>query len=931
MNNPARAVLICAILALPTIAQDVKVLQSYETDADAKAWESKQKSAAPSDQHVTHGKRSLKLAGNEYMVTFRPPKDWSGYDALELDVFVDGDGPVGGTLLIGDADFLDKAKGKGSYWNRHNGSFVLRPGANTVSIPVNGLYRGEAGSRGHDLKTNIDPKQIVRVDIGFAPKAGTKVTAIYLDQLRLSKENAPEGVLAFDLGPASQTVFPGFTAIAPQTVYGKDGARADLNAATVENAARDDTFPTRLYRDAISLEGATFTADVAEKNATYHAWVVYSDLGYWGGEQAQYRNRSIFSPTEGKTVFTEDRGAAGPADFLYRFEDVEPKPGDQLWDLYVSELFKPRRFTVQSSRDGKLSLRFGADGGLSSRVAAVVLYPASIKDNGDAWVAQVEQRNRAEFEARAVFLGPKAQPLNPPEGRQSISFGFPSLEEDVTLVGSPGPAVGKMERVAAKGQRVSFTFAVRPPEVPGPPLAPKASDLKTESGATIPAAAVDIRYVHHLTRRGYNDIAYTIGGESLRPLPAGGVPAEKEVTRQFWITIAVPADAAPDRYTGRVRLGRGDVGNVIPITLDVQPFALDEPDFMMGFFGVHVPRPIAQARGDDAMRDLLRVMHEYGMNSFTGGPGVRFSGYDAVGKPILDFAAADKFMKLAREAGYTKPLIAYGGPGHIEGLHGPYVVGEVGRNWETKLGKPFGQILGEVWAAHRDHAKATNWLPVLYELTDEPRVLKQAQHQLELMKLYREHAPWVDIGGSYSVEWHKKTPFDLAVVDIFKTLNWSSLNLHTQDDLDMGKQLGKGIHIYNQGRTRYSFGAYQFAEWRKGVQSRMQWHLLALHGYQFFDLDGREPDTAMIHWGRNGILPTIHLARCREGADDFRYAVTLFNLATKKQDTPAGKEALEWLESINKQIGVNQNKRPPGFMDDETFRNECAARIRKLM
>ncbi len=35
----------------------------------------------------------------------------------------------------------------------------------------------------------------------------------------------------------------------------------------------------------------------------------------------------------------------------------------------------------------------------------------------------------------------------------------------------------------------------------------------------------------------------------------------------------------------------------------------------------------------------------------------------------------------------------------------------------------------------------------------------------------------------------------------------------------------------------------------------MQWHLLALHGYQFFDLDGREPDTAMINWTSQGIVP----------------------------------------------------------------------------
>ena len=32
------------------------------------------------------------------------------------------------------------------------------------------------------------------------------------------------------------------------------------------------------------------------------------------------------------------------------------------------------------------------------------------------------------------------------------------------------------------------------------------------------------------------------------------------------------------------------------------------------------------------------------------------------------------------------------------------------------------------------------------------------------------------------------------------------------------EKLGKEIHIYNQGQTRYSFGLYQWSEYRKGVR-----------------------------------------------------------------------------------------------------------------
>ena len=86
----------------------------------------------------------------------------------------------------------------------------------------------------------------------------------------------------------------------------------------------------------------------------------------------------------------------------------------------------------------------------------------------------------------------------------------------------------------------------------------------------------------------------------------------------------------------------------------------------------------------------------------------------------------------------------------------------------------------------------------------------------------------------------------------------------------------------------------------------------------------------MINWGRNEIIPTINLPRCREGADDFRFAVTLFNLAERKKDAADGKATLAWLEDVNQKIGVSQRNRPNGFMDDETFRATCIDYIKKL-
>ncbi|HEY3319065.1 MAG TPA: glycoside hydrolase domain-containing protein [Planctomycetota bacterium] len=936
------------ISACACAAQDIKLLDDFEQDAEIKAWDfHKESKPALSDQHVTHGQKCLKLAANGgYMSSWRLPKDWSGYDSLEVDMFNDGSEPVAGSTLIADQDW--QAKG-GTYWNRHNGGFTLKPGANTVSIPVNGLYRGEAGSRGNDLKTNINPKAIIRVDFGFRTKQ--EGASVFVDYMRLVKESRPEGIQAFDFGPPSQVLFPGFTPITWNTVFGvapasvpagRDaGATATAGLRRAKwgpNAARDDTFPTRLYQDFVEMTGEEFVVGVPD--GKYHVWVVFDDLGYWGGEQARFTKRSI--ENAGKTVWSEERS---PDDYLFHFENVEPKPGDSMWDLYMKYLFEPKRFDATST-GGQLALRFKAEGVLAGKVAAIIVYPDAKKAECEKWVTEIEARNRKEFEARAVYMGSKREPVkgsadgstrlivkDVPES--SWDYGVERLESDIDFKNGLTRSDRSLRRFGARGQRVSFTFAVQVISVLDEPGACElaSTDLKSADG-TIPASEVDLRYVHHSTKRGFNDIAYSIQPESLRPIKGGESriltpPDGSWFTRQFWITVHVPADAKPGMFSGKVTLRKGKKALDVPLTLDVLDLTLDEPDFLMGFYGFGVPAGIPEARKKTAMRELFTILKQNGMNCISGGPGIQFSGFDAAGKPQLDFAACDEYFKIAKECGFTKEFNSYGGPAMVHGLHDGYVIGETGHGWEKKTGKPFGELLKIVWSAVKEHAEKEGWPPVAYGFTDEPRVIEAAREQVELMKAYRDNVPFVKIGGSYSVQWNND-PLEKEIQNIFKTLVWSALNSHTQTDLDKAKELGKELYIYNQGTSRYSFGAYQWAEFRKGVRGRIQWHLLALHGYQFFDLDGREPDTAMINWGKNEIIPTIHLARCREGADDFRFAVTLWNMAQKKKDTPEGKAAIAWLEDVSAKIGINQSKRPDGFMDDETFRNTCVEHIKKL-
>jgi len=52
-------------------AQEVRTLLDFESPADVRVFDLKQKSASLSSEHATHGKRSLKISANEYLNTFR--------------------------------------------------------------------------------------------------------------------------------------------------------------------------------------------------------------------------------------------------------------------------------------------------------------------------------------------------------------------------------------------------------------------------------------------------------------------------------------------------------------------------------------------------------------------------------------------------------------------------------------------------------------------------------------------------------------------------------------------------------------------------------------------------------------------------------------------------------------------------------------------
>jgi len=422
---------LAALLPLGGLADETKVVCDFDTDAAVRQWDYVSGAPRLVAEGVTQGQKALEIAFDPkaryhgaYVYWKRPPRDWSAYDALVLDVFNPSPQPVVASLLVADQAWKDK---NGSYWNRHNGGRALPPGRTEWVIPVRGLYRGEAGSRNNDIKRNIDPDAIVRVDFGFGKK-GTS-GRIIIDNLRFVKAAKPEGVWAFDFGPPSQSLMLGWTRVTYNTAYAKSKGYGwgPRGGTPWQGSARDTTFGTMLLQD--FCESRQFNFQVDAPDGSYRVTVFYENAGYWGGEQAKHSERRILA--NGKVAWNEPR-PDGSAHALYRFEDVEPV-GVDIWDTYMAdELAKPVVFDATAAGRG-LSLRFEADVAWGSKIAAVAVHKADDADAA-AWLDAQLKKVAAEFRSKAVCLDEK---VKDPPSRRHYEWIWPvDIEEGVTPEGT---------------------------------------------------------------------------------------------------------------------------------------------------------------------------------------------------------------------------------------------------------------------------------------------------------------------------------------------------------------------------------------------------------------------------------------------------------------------------------------------------------------
>jgi hypothetical protein len=865
--------------------------------------------------HATDGVKALRI--DRSFVAMMSPQDWSGYDYLKIDTYTDAQEALPLTIEIQDKDTKD-------YWTRVNYNAVAPPGQSTLILPLKGLYVGEKGRPGRNLILDGITRLVVSLNSSAAP--------LFIDRLRLERDLTGskavfEGLYAFDFGPAGSPVMDGFTAITPATPYSA-GRGYGLKNAQVWRAF-DVLQPDPLYQDYICIESGGLAVDVP--NGNYRVFVnVDSPGGFWGENQI-YRERSILA--QGKKVLSEEMNLQSFRKKYFHFWDTEDLPTDNVFEKYGQVRFSEKTFDVAVT-NRQLYLEFQGEN-WANCVSAVVVFPVEKAAEGARFLEYVKERRRFYFDNAFKRVLPRAtgDPLQPTaeDARRGYVVYQRDLMGDLDYNGAPFRAeLGKpLSADAFPGQETPLIVGVLPLKDLGQGEV-TVSALAGPQGA-IPAGAIDVGYVsNRLSRVTVDGAVYTISPRLV--LPRNNVAMPKDLARYFWLTVHTPATASPGVYTGQVTFTpRSGEAASMPLRFTVRRGALDPVDIPVGPFGGHIGLPwfgddpgvaafAAQMTGKS-----LRLLRARGFTMFTGVPNVAYQGF-VNGKPVLDFRFADRQMQEAKDLGFLA-VNSYGGG--VNGFDGYY---QDTAKMRAAGFKDYSEFIKVVYTAVQQHAQEKGWLPVYWNLGDEPSgddLKRSIANATAYAIAFPNGPPFFTAATSLQPGRDANDPsFMLA-----RALHVANLNTHDEAGVNLLHRQGGEWAFYNGG-SRWTFGAYLYKAAKEfNAKFRLSWHWNAVAGDPYYALDCREDDTAWANATPDGqLVPSVEFARITAGLDDYRYLLTLARLAKAKAGSPAAQaaEALINGRMAAFHLGERDHDRLFGVQDWTAFREQLANAIEAL-
>ena len=825
-------------------------------------------------EHATDGGKAALLdshapAGNIRFSDF--DHDWSKYDTLQIDIFNTKNEPVPVSGWI-------RADNPAASWDkRFNYDRILRPGLNVLKLPVGGMSAGEGGKI-------LNTQNIVGFNI-CVPH-----TAIYVDNIRLirgTEEIPVPGMKKYDFGPANSAVMPGFVNVSRATTYSKGtgfgwqpggnfGRDFDISEIMGRHRAPDD-----LCRDFCMPIRAAYSVDVP--NGKYGVWLMLGPPGNGWGDTFTHRTVTA----NGEVIVDEKYDLESFKKHEFEFQDVEDLPGDDLWEKYINKLFKPKIFEVDV-KDGQITLAFDShDEWWSCMVNGLVIWPKEQDTNAQRWLENLNTLRKEEYQSLHVEKLPELKGKFTPTADQTakgyVRF-VHTVDKDIQVNAVPTESEIKqtaLHLTVAPGEVEDKCIGVFPLKDMGK-IKVDVSALKGPGGA-LPADAVKTLVVRYKDTN-YTAV-YTPIPKYLDDVPADGVEAKPGVTRSFWFSFHVPADAAPGEYKGTATLTfSGGAKDTVEVALTVLPIKLSEINFPMGMFIMGPNQSYAKfdPTGEThwtLIKEMLVDARAHGITSVDPAVGIPLKKIEN-GKAVVDFAPMDRFMELAKGAGFKQELNGYAiDTGFAIKMHVNFDYAGEAKRWNVAK---YEDVVKAYFDAVRDHAKEKGWLPICF-CTDDEYVV-HPDGKLELLaahhKILQDAAPgfhFVPYDSLY-VEQHPELVASyekaLPLID-----TWGA-GIHSPKEAEILKKAGRRLWLYNTGMNRFTFGTYMFYARKKfDVSGFFQWIYAGNGTYgNFYLASHNEGHYGVIFPSTRGLRTTPTWERIRMGCNDHQYLETAWAL-----------------------------------------------------
>lgn len=866
-------------------------------------------------KNATEGGKALLIKKNAIMDS---PQNWQGYDYLKADFYSDATEPVNLSVDICDS----QTKG---YWTRYNATTIIPPGKSTYILPLKQLYVGEKSRPGRNVILNEIKRLAFGVDNPSSP--------VIMDNVRLERDDSAknvffDGLYAFELGPSTGPAMDGFTRVTPKTLYSKSSGFGLLDATIWHGERTNVLQPDPLYQKFLCIEKGGLAVDLP--NGKYHVFVnIDNPSGFWGEFQT-YKKRTI--KAQGKEVVSETMNLDLFKQRYFCFWNTEDLPTDNTFDKYQKAYYSEKQFDVDV-QDGQLKLEFEGENYACS-VSCVIIYPVDKVAQGEKFLNWVVEKRRFYFDNyfKRILHQPTGEPLKPTVEESKLGYITFTRDYMQDIYYNDTPKHGETGKAltgnAFAGEYEPLALGIVPLKELGK-VTVTVSNLSCSS-STIPASAIDVGFVsYRLFRVTYDGAVYTIKPRLI--MPSGEVGMPKEVTRCFWLTVKTPVDAKPGIYAGKVTINpeKGESSSV-PVKFTVRNGILDPLDIPAGPWGYSIQLPFkdpeaAKWENDVAVKSLKK-MREYGFTFFSGMPTVYYRGHSD-GKPVLDFSVADAQMKMARELGFTMGVSSYG-----TGITNLNLYYKDEPKMKAAGFTDYSEFIKSIFTAVQKHSDENNWLPVYWNLCDEPLDgdLKRSAENAEVYRKAFTKGPPYFTGASSFTGKNKDNPH-FILSSFFHVANWNS---HDEDSVNLIHSVGGNWAFYNS-ECRWTYGDYLYKAAKEfDLKFRIAWHWNNAAGNPYYALDCREDDYAWCNATPEGnLVPSLEFVRISEGIKDYRRLLTLARLVRENNENfPATEAGGKLIKDRMAAFKLGQREHEKLFGDDDwnIFRNKIGDAIEAL-